>query len=91
MSTIDSKTKAQLRRSLSYERARAFDMRRDFDVQSQTLIAEVERLRAVLAEIARPKRGGIEASDSDEDWIEYLRGALDRERQTARNALKEET
>lgn len=49
--------------------------------------AEVKRLREALAEIARPKRGGIEANDSDEDWIEYLRGALERERSTARAAL----
>lgn len=57
---------------------------------------EIDRLRAVnarlhaaLTEIARPKRGGIEANDSDEEWIEYLRRALEREQATARAALAE--
>ena len=49
--------------------------------------AEVERLRGVLTEISRPKRGGIEANDSDEEWLEYLLGALYRERAAARAAL----
>ena len=49
--------------------------------------ADAARLRGVLEEIARPKRGGIEANDSDKEWIEYLRGALERERATARAAL----
>lgn len=49
--------------------------------------AEAARLRGALAEIARPKIGGIEAHDSDEEWIEYLRLALARERETAAAAL----
>jgi hypothetical protein len=57
---------------------------------------EIDRLRAInarlhdaLTEIARPKRGGIEANDSDEEWVEYLRKALEREQSTARAALAE--
>jgi hypothetical protein len=50
-------------------------------------VADATRLREALAEIARPKIGGIEANDSDEDWIEYLRKALMRERETAAAAL----
>lgn len=49
--------------------------------------ADAARLREALNKIARPKRGGIEANDSDEDWFEYLRNALERERATARVAL----
>ena len=58
--------------------------------ENDALRAEVERLREALREIARPKRGGIEANDSDEEWLEYLRGALERERATARAALVRE-
>jgi len=50
MSTIDSKTKAQLRRSLSYERARNFDMKRDLDVARQDFAETEGRLREELAE-----------------------------------------
>lgn len=55
--------------------------------EMEKLGADNARLRAALAEIARPKRGGIETNDSDEDWIEYLRRALEREQSTARAAL----
>lgn len=53
----------------------------------ETLRAQRDELAEALREIARPKRGGIEANDSDEEWIEYLRKALERERATARAAL----
>lgn len=59
----------------------------DADLILAAAIDELEALRAALAEIARPKRGGIEANDSDEEWFEYLRNALERERAIARSAL----
>ena len=46
-----------------------------------------ESLKIALREIARPKRGGIEASSTDAECSEYWSAACERERQTARDAL----
>jgi hypothetical protein len=47
-------------------------------------------LEEALQEIARPARGGIEANDSDEDWIDYLVQKCNRYQALARGALEHE-
>lgn len=85
---MEAETKAETERdALRAQRdalqATLCDLSAAFDKRGAQRDAAVE----ALAEIARPKRGGIEANDTDEAWIEYLSMALERERSTARAAL----
>lgn len=54
----------------------------------QDLQARIKVLEEALQEIARPARGGIEANDSDEDWIDYLVEKCNKYQALARGALQ---
>ena len=69
--------------------AREFDAHQETVGQADALRARVKVLEEALLEIARVKRGGIEANDSDEEWFEFFRRRLNNYESLARAALND--